>query len=87
MAMPSGDAMPSGGLGNMTMGGSGAPSGGGGGGAATQATDQETFLRGAYPTNDDGVVEFTTVFPGFYEGRTIHIHTMVLTNWSQNANE
>jgi protocatechuate 3,4-dioxygenase beta subunit len=28
-------------------------------------------------TNADGVVEFTTVYPGWYPGRTIHIHAKV----------
>jgi len=50
------------------------------------ASDQETFGRGAYPTNSNGLVEFSTVFPGFYGGRAIHIHTAVLTNYTVNAN-
>jgi protocatechuate 3,4-dioxygenase beta subunit len=37
----------------------------------------ETYLRGAQVTNRDGVVEFTTVYPGWYPGRTIHIHAKV----------
>ena len=28
-------------------------------------------------TNADGIVEFTTIWPGWYQGRTIHIHAMV----------
>jgi len=34
----------------------------------TLATDQKTFGRGAYPTESNGLVEFSTVFPGFYVG-------------------
>ena len=37
----------------------------------------ESYLRGAQVTNRDGVVEFTTVYPGWYPGRTIHIHAKV----------
>jgi protocatechuate 3,4-dioxygenase beta subunit len=37
----------------------------------------ETFLRGAQVTNNDGIVEFTTVYPSWYPGRTVHIHGKV----------
>jgi protocatechuate 3,4-dioxygenase beta subunit len=37
----------------------------------------ETYLRGAQVTNRDGVAEFTTVYPGWYPGRTVHIHAKV----------
>jgi protocatechuate 3,4-dioxygenase beta subunit len=37
----------------------------------------ETYLRGAQVTNADGVVEFVTVYPGWYPGRTVHIHAKV----------
>jgi protocatechuate 3,4-dioxygenase beta subunit len=37
----------------------------------------ETYLRGLQVTNGDGVVEFTTVYPGWYPGRTVHIHAKV----------
>jgi len=37
----------------------------------------ETFLRGAQVTDADGIVEFTTVYPGGYSGRTVHIHAKV----------
>jgi protocatechuate 3,4-dioxygenase beta subunit len=32
------------------------------------------FLRGYQLTDADGVAEFLTIFPGWYEGRTPHIH-------------
>lgn len=38
----------------------------------------ETFLRGYQRSNEDGRVEFLTVYPGWYPGRTPHIHVMVL---------
>jgi protocatechuate 3,4-dioxygenase beta subunit len=37
----------------------------------------ETFLRGLQVTNGDGIVEFTTLYPGWYPGRTVHIHAKV----------
>ena len=37
----------------------------------------ESYLRGAQVTNRDGIVEFTTVYPGWYPGRTVHIHAKV----------
>jgi hypothetical protein len=40
-------------------------------------TDDKRYLRGAQVTNADGVVQFTTVWPGWYRGRTVHIHAMV----------
>ncbi len=40
-------------------------------------TDKLTFLRGIQLTGADGSVGFRTVFPGFYMGRTNHIHFKV----------
>ena len=37
----------------------------------------ETYLRGAQVTGADGTVEFITVYPGGYVGRTVHIHAKV----------
>ena len=37
----------------------------------------ETYLRGAQVTNRDGIAEFITVYPGWYPGRTVHIHGKV----------
>ena len=34
----------------------------------------QTFLRGRQVTDVSGRVEFRTVYPGWYPGRTIHIH-------------
>jgi protocatechuate 3,4-dioxygenase beta subunit len=49
----------------------GGPPGGGG------RSDQETYLRGAQVTNREGIVEFRTIYPGWYRGRTVHIHAKV----------
>lgn len=36
-----------------------------------------TFLRGAQVTDRDGIAEITTIYPGYYPGRTPHIHAKV----------
>jgi len=41
------------------------------------ATDKLTFLRGIQFTDALGRASFQTVFPGFYQGRTNHIHFKV----------
>jgi protocatechuate 3,4-dioxygenase beta subunit len=50
---------------------------GDGTGQMNTPTDTLTFLRGIQITGADGVVTFTTIFPGFYMGRTNHIHFKV----------
>jgi protocatechuate 3,4-dioxygenase beta subunit len=37
----------------------------------------ETFMRGTQFTDAEGIVEFATVYPGWYPGRTTHIHFKV----------
>ena len=39
----------------------------------------QTFLRGRQPTDDHGMAEYRTIYPGWYPGRTVHIHLMVHT--------
>jgi protocatechuate 3,4-dioxygenase beta subunit len=36
-----------------------------------------TFMRGIQRTNAQGVATFRTVYPGWYHGRTVHIHVKV----------
>ncbi len=43
-------------------------------GFAAQGTAGQTFLRGVQPTAADGRCWFDTVFPGWYQGTTAHIH-------------
>jgi protocatechuate 3,4-dioxygenase beta subunit len=40
----------------------------------TGSTKGETFLRGIQFTGADGEVRFNTIYPGWYPGRTPHIH-------------
>lgn len=46
----------------------------------------ETFLRGGWHTNKEGIVEMSMIYTGYYQGRTPHIHTMVHMNWEKSAN-
>jgi protocatechuate 3,4-dioxygenase beta subunit len=41
------------------------------------ATRGQTYLRGAQLTDASGVAAFQTIWPGWYEGRTPHIHIKV----------
>ncbi len=38
------------------------------------------FLRGYQITDPSGVAQFTTVYPGWYMGRSVHLHFKVRTN-------
>jgi protocatechuate 3,4-dioxygenase beta subunit len=40
-------------------------------------TEGKMYLRGYQITDDSGTVKFNTIYPGWYEGRAIHIHVMV----------
>lgn len=40
----------------------------------------QTFLRGIQTTNANGEVTFTTIYPGWYQGRATHIHLEVKVN-------
>jgi len=37
-------------------------------------TSGKKFLRGYQVTGSDGVARFTTIYPGWYQGRAVHIH-------------
>ncbi len=49
------------------------------GGMQMQSTDYITyhFLRGRQVTNADGLVNFISIFPGWYRGRAPHIHVHI----------
>jgi protocatechuate 3,4-dioxygenase beta subunit len=48
-------------------------------GISEAGTEGKNFLRGNQVTDDNGTVRFTTIYPGWYEGRAIHIHDKVRT--------
>lgn len=49
------------------------------GGSGMQATNYTSvhFLRGRQTTDSNGLVTFTSIFPGWYSGRAPHIHVHV----------
>jgi len=49
------------------------------GGTTMQSTNYQSvhFLRGRQVTDSNGLVTFTTIFPGWYGGRATHIHVHV----------
>jgi protocatechuate 3,4-dioxygenase beta subunit len=42
-----------------------------------RALDKTRFLRGIQATDGSGIAQFQTIYPGWYQGRTIHIHLKV----------
>ncbi|KAH7313882.1 Intradiol ring-cleavage dioxygenase [Stachybotrys elegans] len=47
----------------------------------------KTWARGIQQTDEDGVVQFETFFPGHYIGRATHIHLLAHANATLLANE
>ncbi|MGV3538266.1 MAG: intradiol ring-cleavage dioxygenase [Rufibacter sp.] len=49
------------------------------GGTGMQSTNYQAvhFLRGRQVTDSNGLVKFTTIFPGWYNGRATHIHVHI----------
>jgi protocatechuate 3,4-dioxygenase beta subunit len=43
-------------------------------------SDDGTYLRGAQVADSHGVAQFTTIYPGWYRGRTVHIHLKLHVN-------
>lgn len=43
------------------------------------STVGQTFLRGYQVTGADGKADFITIYPGWYQGRTVHIHFKIRT--------
>jgi protocatechuate 3,4-dioxygenase beta subunit len=46
-------------------------------GFAQEGTEGRTFLRGIQRTDKNGLATFATIYPGWYAGRTVHIHVRV----------
>jgi protocatechuate 3,4-dioxygenase beta subunit len=51
------------------------------------STVGQKFLRGSQATDADGRVEFVTIYPGWYGGRTVHIHFKIRTDESEQSTE
>ena len=52
----------------------------GGSGTTTGGTDTTRYLRGGQVTDADGIAQILTIYPGWYQGRTVHIHSKVHIN-------
>jgi protocatechuate 3,4-dioxygenase beta subunit len=46
------------------------------------STIGQKFLRGYQVTDADGLATFTTIYPGWYSGRAVHIHFKIRTDAS-----
>ena len=46
----------------------------------TLDTSSETFLRGTQMADEQGIVTFRSIYPGWYRGRTTHIHHKVFVD-------
>ena len=44
---------------------------------ASEGTSAKQYLRGLQATDASGQANFTTIFPGWYQGRAVHIHFKV----------
>jgi protocatechuate 3,4-dioxygenase beta subunit len=49
-------------------------------------TAGKQFLRGYQVTDGNGAVQFTTIYPGWYPGRAVHIHFKVRAKSKSGAN-
>lgn len=56
------------------------------GGFNVPKTASTNFLRGGVMANENGVAELLTKYPGFYTGRTVHIHTMIHQDIEYHSN-
>lgn len=45
-----------------------------GGGPGQTSTRGQKFLRGYQVTDASGVARFSTIYPGWYQGRAVHVH-------------
>ena len=46
-------------------------------------TTGKKFLRGYQLTDENGFAQFTTIYPGWYQGRAVHIHFKIRTTTAQ----
>ena len=68
---------------SQSTGANGPGGGPGGGGGGRAPTDTKRYLRGSQITGADGIAQFVTIYPGWYRGRTVHVHVKVHIGNSQ----
>lgn len=49
------------------------------------STVGQKFLRGYQVTDSSGVARFTTIYPGWYQGRAVHIHFKIRSHTNPGA--
>lgn len=49
------------------------------------STVGKKFLRGYQVTDSSGVAKFTTIYPGWYQGRAVHIHFKIRSHTGSGA--
>ena len=52
---------------------------------SSESTSGSTWLRGYQVTDSSGRVTFTTIYPGWYDGRTDHVHVRIRTTAGLNV--
>lgn len=50
-----------------------------------ESTSGETWLRGYQLTDANGLATFVTIFPGWYQGRTTHIHLRLRSTYDSTS--
>ena len=55
------------------------------GGPGQSDTSDARWLRGYQVTDANGLASFTTIYPGWYSGRAVHIHFKIRTNPASNT--
>jgi len=55
------------------------------GGAGQSDTSDARWLRGYQVTDANGIATFTTIYPGWYSGRAVHMHFKIRTNPASNS--
>jgi protocatechuate 3,4-dioxygenase beta subunit len=48
-------------------------------------TSGQDFLRGYQVTDENGLAMFTTIYPGWYDGRTVHIHFKIRSELTDDS--
>ncbi|HEY3807584.1 MAG TPA: hypothetical protein VGL61_33515 [Kofleriaceae bacterium] len=52
---------------------------------SSEGTSTEQWLRGYQVTDSTGKISFTTIFPGWYQGRTTHVHLRIRSSYDEDA--
>jgi protocatechuate 3,4-dioxygenase beta subunit len=54
---------------------------------ASESTGSESWLRGYQITDSNGAVKFVTIIPGWYQGRTTHIHLRLRSSYDSSTTD